>query len=481
MADAVLAGRYRLGVRLGKGGMGEVWSAVHVVTGRRVAIKRLLISSDQDHEGEARARFVREAQTACAVEHTNVVEILDFVEAGDEPPLLVMERLSGETLSDLLLRTPSLDVERAARLLLPVVSAVGTAHSRGIVHRDLKPANIFLHERTGDDPLVKVLDFGIAKWVAAQANTTDLHTRSGSTLGTPCYMAPEQALGERAITHRADIWSLGVIFYECLVGSRPVEGENAAQVVMNLLHTGIIPIERLVPTIPNDLARLVGRMLTRDPAERPENLREAFQVLSSHTRASAPEFGEPAVNLEPDPKLARPTRTTSLVAWAPRTPPSASGSADTEKAPPPSDVGPLPMRKGVTFVVAGLAILALFTLVRFSFSTDGETRATAADVGAPPGAANDMPAPPIEAPRATPSATSATANSDVAPPPPSAASASSVRANPTKPSRPTRPARGAERAPVIPAGIAKTELPVGSRCERSRECASGLCVAFTCQ
>ena len=186
--------------------MGEVWSAVHVVTGRHVAIKRLLATAEQDRDGQARARFVREAQVACAVNHPNVVEILDFLETGDEPPLLVMELLSGENLADRLRRTPSLSVEQTARLFLPVVSAVGTAHSLGIVHRDLKPANIYLHERTGGEPLVKVLDFGLAKWVALNASASDPQTKAGFTLGTPCTWLPSR----RPVSARSrTAWTFG--------------------------------------------------------------------------------------------------------------------------------------------------------------------------------------------------------------------------------------------------------------------------------
>jgi serine/threonine protein kinase len=287
----VVAGRYRLDGLLGEGGMGEVWSATHGVTGRRVALKRLVVPHD-DAEGRAHARFVLEAQAACAVDHPNVVEILEFLEQADGAPVIVMELLRGETLASRLTRGPVLSIEETARVALPVVSAVGTAHARGIIHRDLKPANIFLTQ-LAEGELVKVLDFGIAKWLGQRPGGYALRTDTGSTLGTPCYMAPEQAMGDRTIDHRADIWSLGVILYECLSGVRPVEGENAAQVVMRLLSTGIIPVERLVPAVTGDLAQLIGRMLSREPAQRPDDLREVLSVLSSRTSLWVPTFGEP--------------------------------------------------------------------------------------------------------------------------------------------------------------------------------------------
>jgi serine/threonine protein kinase len=284
--------------------MGQVWSAVHVVTGRRVAVKRLLLVGDEDDDehadSQARARFILEAQTASAVEHPNVVQVLDFVEPGNEPPLLVMELLQGETLSAKLEREQMLSLEDTVGVLLPVVSAVGTAHSLGIIHRDLKPANIFLQQREGHEQVVKVLDFGIAKWVAQQPVGTGLRTQTGSTLGTPCYMAPEQAIGERSIDHTVDVWSLGIIMYECLAGARPVEGENAVQMVMRLLNTGIMPIERMVPTLPEEIAKLVGRMLSRDAAGRPTDLREVFDVLRRYGHVSAPTFAGPSLAIDGD-------------------------------------------------------------------------------------------------------------------------------------------------------------------------------------
>jgi eukaryotic-like serine/threonine-protein kinase len=278
--------------------MGQVWSAVHVVTGRRVALKRLLLAgvSDDDEraDSQAHARFLLEAQTACAVEHPNVVEVLDFVEPGDEPPLLVMELLDGETLAAKLDRESVLSLEDTVNIVLPVVSAVGTAHSLGIIHRDLKPANIFLQQRAGQDRVVKVLDFGIAKWLAPQPSGSGLRTQTGSTLGTPCYMAPEQAIGERLVDHTADIWSLGIILYECLSGARPVDGENPVQMVVRLLNTGIMPIERVVPGLPEDMAQLAGQMLARDVAQRPVDLRAVFDVLKKYASVSAPTFAGPS-------------------------------------------------------------------------------------------------------------------------------------------------------------------------------------------
>ncbi|HEY3493439.1 MAG TPA: serine/threonine-protein kinase [Polyangiaceae bacterium] len=289
-SGSLAARGYRLTRLIGEGGMGDVWEGVHAESGREVAIKRLRHSHSGAPDARARARFVLEAKAALAVEHPNVVRILEFVAAEAEPPAIVMELLAGETLWKRLEREPMLSVEHTARILLPVLSAVGSAHARGIVHRDLKPANVFLESRSSGPAPVKVLDFGIAKWHAERPAGTSQLTDTGSTLGTPYYMAPEQALGARSIDHRADIWSLGVVLYECLSGMRPIEGENAARIVERLLVTGIIPIERVRPDLPPELATLVGRMLKRELDQRTADLREVFGVLRAFTDAEPREF-----------------------------------------------------------------------------------------------------------------------------------------------------------------------------------------------
>ena len=171
---------------------------------------------------------------------------------------------------------------------------MGTAHALGIVHRDLKPSNIFLHETGNAGGIVKVLDFGIAKWL--DQSSSQFRTQTGAIPGTPSYMAPEQAIAQYPIDQRVDIWSLGVILYECLTGVRPVEGENVAQVLMRLMGTGIMPIEHLLPTLPQDICEIVGRMLRRKPESRESDLRTVARTLSRYSLASVPSFGEPSVD-----------------------------------------------------------------------------------------------------------------------------------------------------------------------------------------
>ena len=289
VAGEVVAKRYRLDRELGRGGMGVVWEATHLVTRRRVAIK-FVLGPGHVHEN-LRRRFYREARAASAANHPNVVEVLDVFELDDGTPVMVMELLSGETLRERLAREGRLPIEATASILLPVVAALGTAHALGIVHRDLKPENVFVCKGAGQSVSVKVLDFGVAKLTALDepgegASESDSITGTGSTLGTPCYMAPEQATGDKDIDARADIWALGVIVYECLAGARPVEGSGIGQVVMKLMTEGIKPLDEVVSGLAPDATALVMRMLIRVRGDRVQDLREVEGVLARYAAAA---------------------------------------------------------------------------------------------------------------------------------------------------------------------------------------------------
>jgi eukaryotic-like serine/threonine-protein kinase len=289
LAEGVLvAGRYRLERMLGEGGMGEVWAATHTITRRRVAVKflkGLAVRGSAMHQ-----RFLREARAVSLVRHPGVVEVLDVFELEGGVPVMVMDLLVGETLGAKLQRDKALPVDQAVALVLAAVEAVEAAHARGIVHRDLKPDNIFLEAGEGGRVVVKVLDFGIAKLTATDGDAaeTGALTETGSVLGTPLYMAPEQLYGEGNIDLRADVWSLGVILYECLSGQRPLEGSNVRQLVTRMLREPIVAIEELVPDLASELARLVGRMLAREPEDRPRDLAEVRQLLAGLGASSPP-------------------------------------------------------------------------------------------------------------------------------------------------------------------------------------------------
>lgn len=252
----LIAGRYRLGQHLGEGGIGSVWSAVHTVTRRAVAMK--FLKESLRHRKDLRERFVREATTASALKHPNVVEMIDVFDFREGSPVMVMELLKGETLGKKLRRDGRLSLEETAALLVPVLSAVGHAHALNIVHRNLKPDSLFLVEPPGSGAAgtVKVLDFGIAQ------------------------------LSDQ----RVDIWSLGVILYECLAGRRPIECDSRARAVAGV----IVPLEHIAPELPGDVTELVQQMLEHELGERTPSLLDVSRVLRRHAAVTAIELGPPS-------------------------------------------------------------------------------------------------------------------------------------------------------------------------------------------
>jgi serine/threonine-protein kinase len=290
---AVIAGRYRLDRLIGEGGMGVVWAATHIETGKPVALKHLRDEASGD--AETRKRFLREAQATAAIAHPNIVAVHDLVETEGGLPAIVMDLLDGEPLRAKLDRDRKLSLEQAASILLPAVSAVGTAHAIGIVHRDLKPDNIFIARLPSGEARSLVLDFGIAKLTKpTEVSTASVITGTWSLLGTPHYMSPEQIIGEKDIDHRADIWAMGAILYECLAGVRPAEAKTPGKIFELILLRGIKPLSARAPDLPGDVTDLVLRMLARERDDRPWDLHEVETVLGRYTTVRAPKFGAPA-------------------------------------------------------------------------------------------------------------------------------------------------------------------------------------------
>jgi eukaryotic-like serine/threonine-protein kinase len=268
-------GEYEILATLGSGGMGTVCAARHTRSGAEVALKFI---KDELYEADLPQRLLREAEATAAVQHPNVVEIREVVMLEDGTPMIVMELLRGETLRDVIRRKGRLSVERTARYLVPVASAVAQAHEAGIVHRDLKPDNILLSRNAAGACVVKVLDFGIAK--LTQSHNGVCLTGTGEVLGTPSYMSPEQIFGESDLDQRADVWSLGVILYECLAGLPPTNATKVGQVVKLIMSGGIKPLDAVAPCTPPDIVALVSRMLTLKRERRIADLRQVAEELS---------------------------------------------------------------------------------------------------------------------------------------------------------------------------------------------------------
>ena len=275
-----LVGRYRLGHRLGRGGMGTVYEAFDTTLDRRVAVK--LIRPDLTANPDASARFVREAKAA-AFGHPNVVTIHDFGVAGDGRAYLVMELLEGVTLREELRRELRLDPARAAAILRDVCAAVEAAHARRLIHRDLKPENIFLTRAAGVD-VAKILDFGIAKPLADGTETATMNeTGPGVVVGTPHYISPEQLRGESP-NERSDLWALAVVAYEMLTGAYPF-ATTAGDWRQNLLSARVIPTRVHVPDAADSWDQFFAHALAPDPARRPPT---AARFLAAFQREILP-------------------------------------------------------------------------------------------------------------------------------------------------------------------------------------------------
>jgi eukaryotic-like serine/threonine-protein kinase len=273
--------------------MGAVWAATHTITGGRVALKFIKSANDN---AETKKRFLREARAATLVEHPNVVTIRDLFDHEDTP-VIVMDLLQGETLASLLSREGKLPLGDAARLILPVIAAVGAAHEAGLIHRDLKPENVFLSRGTQgtQGETVRVLDFGVAKLIRKDIDefASTAVTQSGSVIGTPAYMAPEQLFGEKDLDHRVDIWSIGVILFEMLAGRRPIDGENFGQLAKKMLTKHVPKVTEFREDVPDDVVTLLTQMLARERGDRLRDLREAATILARHGSVASPTFGAP--------------------------------------------------------------------------------------------------------------------------------------------------------------------------------------------
>ncbi|MGE3467375.1 MAG: protein kinase [Pyrinomonadaceae bacterium] len=296
----MIADRYLLESRLGRGAMGQVYLAKDTkFDTRKVAVKTVrqdILSSDDLQEGEAIARFEREAQAAASIQHPNTVSVTDFGETSDGIFYLVMEYVEGETLHKLLRREGTLPVKRAVRLLRQIADGVDAAHDLDILHRDLKPANIFIMQKgKGGDGFVKVGDFGLAKII--NQTVTDAASKatpsSRGIIGTPEFMSPEQMQPEIPVDKRADLYALGTIAYLMLGGKTPFTGDLMQLVMQKVMHTPP-PLSSLRSDVPGDVDRIIMTALAIDPADRPASvsewiagLEEAAEDINESKRAGS--------------------------------------------------------------------------------------------------------------------------------------------------------------------------------------------------
>jgi serine/threonine-protein kinase len=298
IAGTVIAGKYQLVRLLGQGGMGAVYEGRNNATFKRCAVK-LLLSPELGSSGELIKRFFREARASSVIESDHIVTVYDSgydTELGW--PYMVMEMLHGEDVEGLLKRVGVLQPIAAAKLVLQAAMGLAKAHEAGIVHRDIKPANLFLTGRETGELIVKLLDFGIAKVkMESIQETSNGLTRTGSMLGTPLYMSPEQVKGASGIDAGSDVWSLGIVLFELLSGQLPWTNKASLGTLMAaIIHEDLPLLQDRAPWVPPELAEITHRAISRDTSKRFKDageLRDALAHIVPDGSRLTPDLLEP--------------------------------------------------------------------------------------------------------------------------------------------------------------------------------------------
>jgi serine/threonine-protein kinase len=388
-AGYVVDGKYRLTTKLGQGGMGAVWRADHLTLNAPVAVK--LLDPSISHTEEGLARFLREAQAAAALRGTHVVQTFDYG-IDKDVPFIVMELLVGENLAQRVSSKGPMPAPAVAMLLKQVARAMSKAHQAGIVHRDLKPDNIFLVDVEDDEPLAKVLDFGIAKASGELAVSLASKTRTGALLGTPFYMSPEQAQGTMEVDFRSDLWALGVITFEALVGKRPFESEALGDLLLKICVLPI-PVPSKHGAVPAGFDAWFARAVAREPSQRfgsASEMARAFERIVHPGRAMQASvdlsMSSPGLVMAPAGDSLEGTEVLAAPTPSPRRPFFVMGAA-------------------VAVVLGGIALLAAFQGHATAASSGDVVRKTAALAPAPttetrPALQAPSPAAPAPAPSA---------------------------------------------------------------------------------
>ncbi len=279
LAEGTIVGEYRIEGRIGVGGFGAVYAAEHPVIGKRAAIK--VLHRRYSAELQVVSRFISEARAVNRIRHRNIVDVFSFGQLDDGRHFLAMELLDGQTLRELLDERGRLTMEEAFPIFQGIADALDAAHAAGIAHRDLKPDNVFVVAEREGAVQAKLLDFGIAKLMGDTAASHK--TATGTAIGTPRYMAPEQCRG-KAVDHRADLYSFGTLIFETLTGSTPFDGDSPVDLMFMQINEPPPPLSSKAPDLPALLDGPLGRLLAKSPAARPATAREGLELLAAAAR-----------------------------------------------------------------------------------------------------------------------------------------------------------------------------------------------------
>jgi eukaryotic-like serine/threonine-protein kinase len=285
----IIDGKYRIVRLLGEGGMGAVYEGENTRIHRKVAIK--VLHSAVAATGEAVARFEREAQAAGRIGSEHIVEVLDLGNLPSGDRYMVMEFMDGDSLSGRIRDKVRLSPGEAYPIMHQLLEALAAAHGAGIVHRDLKPDNVYLlKSRGGKADFVKLLDFGISKFNQLSGDSGFSMTRTGAVMGTPYYMAPEQAKGSREVDHRVDLYAAGVILYEAITGEVPFNADTFNELLFKIVLEAARPVEQVVPGIDPTFAAIVNKSMAREPSARFQSAREFQQTLDQWAAGAGPQL-----------------------------------------------------------------------------------------------------------------------------------------------------------------------------------------------
>lgn len=283
MLGTVIDSKYRLEAVIGEGGMSSIYRADHLGLDRQVAIKVLHPSLADDPEAIARLRH--EAKVVSTIGHANICEVFDLGRTRAGSPYLVMELLVGQSLAERIKDKGAMHFVELAPLLKQVLAALQSAHDKGILHRDLKPENVFVEQpRHGGRPTAKLLDFGISKSMSYGFQEEQRLTHTGMVMGTPYYMAPEQARGDSGLDQRVDLWAVGVMMYEALTGRRPFVATNYNALLVKILTSRPRPAQKLVPSIPDIAADIIDKALSKLREDRFQSAREFLSAITHAQR-----------------------------------------------------------------------------------------------------------------------------------------------------------------------------------------------------
>jgi serine/threonine-protein kinase len=445
---ALLAGKYRLEKIIGHGGMGSVWAATHVGIEQRVAIK--IVSPQYARQPDIRRRFDVEAKASVRLKSRYVVQVFDNGELDDGTPYLVMELLEGESLAARLKHLGPVPVADAARILVHVGKALHKAHELGIVHRDIKPENVFLSRSTDDDGYIaKVLDFGIAKMATTGEGST---TRTGSLLGTPMYMSPEQARGLKTVDRRTDVYSLGLVTYAMLTGRPAVMGDSYGDIILKICTQPLPPITAAAPWVPKPVDEWLFRACAKEPGDRfasANELVDAFCVAANvqgGTAGAAGPIGVPPVWSQPSSQQ---TRQPPMVQYPGAPAVTATTLGATASSLQKRSAAPIVVLVALGFLLVGGGAAMLVLRGRQAATPGAGSAAATASASAPARASAPAPVPEsASAPAPAPATASAPASAAVSAAATASASASaSAKAVPTSPPRTGVPPRATTAQP----------------------------------